>query len=123
MRVKCPYCDRAFAVYPIPAEQAARHRRAGLVAAVATVCLTGAIHAVLGVEVIGAFLQRIADLLGGHVGMGVFGAVTCAPAIFVSLAVYDRLVPHVGAHLRCVKCGHVLGDPNEPHPPECGEPL
>jgi len=122
MRVKCPYCDGAFAVYPIPIEQAVRHRRAGYVAAVVAVSLAGGVCAVLGADVVGAFVRRVADLLGGHVGMGVVGAVAGVPGIFVSLAIYDRLVPHVGAGVRCVEFGQDLSDPNGPRNPRSDEP-
>jgi len=94
MRVKCPYCEKAFTVFPIPTRQAIQHRRAGLVAWAATLGVTFLVCIAVGPDLVGGLVRGLARLLGVRLGVGVSVVLLAAPVIFVSLAIYDRMAPH-----------------------------
>jgi hypothetical protein len=126
MRVKCPYCEKAYAVYPIPAAQAARHRRAGVFAWMATLGATALIF-FLGADMIIGFVDALSRIAGLRLGMALAAASVTAPILFLCLAIYDRMVPHfggpVGDDLHCLKCGYILKGLREPRCPQCGQPI
>ncbi len=127
MRITCPYCERFFAVYPIPARQARQHRWAGYMAFIIQAAFVFVFFAVLGPNVVQAFVAFFIDVeaIGPRMGTGLSAAFLVSPFLFVGLAVYDRLVPRfgraVGEHLHCLKCGYILKGLSEPRCPECGE--
>lgn len=125
MRIRCPYCEQLFAVYPIPARQARQHRWAGYLAYLVQFAFAFVFFAVLGPNVIGVFVETIVRYTSDRIGMGLAGAALASPFLFIGLAAYDRLVPRfgrsVGEHLHCLKCGYILKGLSEPRCPECGE--
>jgi hypothetical protein len=127
MRVKCPYCDKAFSVYPIPTEQARQHRLAGFSAGIATLSVTMICFLFVGPDIVLNLVSSIIQLTEPRIGMGLAASLLAAPLIFLALAVYDRMVPHfgrpVGEDLHCVKCGYILKGLREPRCPECGEQI
>ena len=94
MRVKCPYCEKAFTVFPIPTRQAIQHRRAGLAAWAATLGVTFLVCIAVGPDLMGGLVRGLTRLLGVRLGIGVGVVLLAAPVIFVSLAIYDRMAPH-----------------------------
>jgi len=127
MRVKCPYCEKGFAVYPIPLRQAFQHRRAGLAAAVTTLSVMAVVFVLAGPGIVAYYVGRIMAALTPRLGMGLAATMLTAPFVFLALAVYDRMVPHfgrpVGDELHCVKCGYTLKGLREPRCPECGQSI
>ncbi len=124
MRVKCPYCSKGFAVYPIPTQQAMLHRRAGLYAFFVQCVVAFLLFGVLGPDVISDFSDSMIRAFGPRAGMGMTAVVLGAPLLFVGLAAYDRFVPQfgrpVGDELHCTECGYTLKGLREPRCPECG---
>ncbi len=127
MRVKCPYCEKAFTVFPIPTRQAIQHRRAGLVAWAATLGATFLVCIAVGPDWVGGLVRGLAALLGARLGAGAGMVLLTAPVVFVSLAIYDRMVPHfarpIGEPRHCASCGYVFEGLNCHRCPECGEAI
>ncbi|MBN1344752.1 MAG: hypothetical protein JXQ73_18815 [Phycisphaerae bacterium] len=127
MRVRCPYCEKPFGVFPIPTRQAIRHRRAGWVAWCVTVSVAAVVFAILGPRVVHDVVGALSSRLTPRLASGLCAGILSWPFVFLALAIYDRLVPHFGPpvqeHLRCIKCGHILEGLSEPRCPECGQPI
>lgn len=125
MRIRCPYCEKRFALYPLPASYGIKCRRAGRSACATSFVLVFVAYLIVGPDVAMEFVRGMTEILTPRSGFAVAATLMIAPFIFMSLAVYDRTVPRFGPpvsdELHCLKCGCVLKGLAEPKCPECGE--
>ncbi len=127
MRLKCPYCLKGFAVYPIPTRQAIAHRKAGWIAVAVQSLLILLFVVVVGPLAIVQTAEWFSRTLTPRLGLGVCFAGFAIPFMFLGLGVYDRLVPHfgspIGNDMHCTQCGYILKGLTEPRCPECGHAI